>query len=95
MPFRGRHISIWEHAAEAGRYYAMPLAAMVPESARTYFNFLVQRYEVEFDMLMWTLEARAAVHEHLRAEGREGPQGEGAVVKKIDYESVSCSYSYY
>ncbi len=103
VPFRDRHISVWEHAAVPGRYgrklkmmnfkkkklgkrlllattaryYAMPLVELRSETAHTYHNILLGQHEMEFEVLMWSEDARAAVFRHLREEGRNGSNGQG------------------
>ncbi len=76
VPFKGRHISVWEDANRPGRYYAMPLVELLPGTARAFHSVLVGMHVMQFDVLMWTEEARAAVFDHLRLEGRTG-EGEG------------------
>ncbi|XP_075257114.1 uncharacterized protein LOC142349195 [Convolutriloba macropyga] len=67
VPFGVGHISVYEHSGIQGRYYAMPLAYLLNNTATPSQNFLTGQSEMSFDVLLWSLEAREAVYRHLRA----------------------------
>ena len=46
----------------------MPLVYLQHESARTRRNILIGKYEMLFDVLMWSVEVKEAVHRHLKDE---------------------------
>ena len=76
------------------RYYAMPLAELLPDTARSFRNLLLGVHEMAFDVLMWTDAAREAVFRHLRAEGRKGTGGQGEYVRHFGNEgSLQCPLS--
>ena len=50
----------------------MPLVYLKHNSARTRLNILIRKYEMLFDVLMWSVEAREAVFRHLKDETRPG-----------------------
>ncbi len=54
------------------RYYAMPLVLLLHESAMTRLNVVTGRYEMTFDILMWSVEAREAVYRALKNSSRPG-----------------------
>ncbi len=70
VPFGAGHVTVWEHAESPGRFYAMPLVYLLHESAETRLNVLIGKYEMKFDVLMWSVEAREAVFRHLQDEAR-------------------------
>ena len=82
VPFQNWHISVWEHATDQGRYYSMPLVELLPETARILDSFLIGGHVMQFDVLMWTEEAREAVFQYLKGEGRTGEGGRGKILCK-------------
>lgn len=66
VPFGAGHISVWEHAVTKGRYYAMPLVYLLRNSTTIVDNILTGDVELEFEVLMWSVEAREAVFRHLK-----------------------------
>ncbi len=57
----------------------MPIVKLLPVTARNYYNILLNKYEMVFDIVMWSENARKAVFDHLHKEGHAGPNGEGTV----------------
>ncbi len=51
---------------------ANPLNYLLHESAEARFNVLIGKYEMKFDILMWSVEAREAVYRHLNDGSRPG-----------------------
>ena len=66
VPFGHDHISVYKHPASLGRYYAMPLAYLMNNSAKVSQNFLTGRSEMSFDVLLWSVEIKEAVFRHVR-----------------------------
>ena len=52
------------------RYYAMPLVDLLNQRVKSHFNVVIGKYEMTFDVLMWSVEAKQAVYHHLLEEGR-------------------------
>lgn len=55
----------------------MPLVDLLPVTARSFYNVLLGKHEMTFDVLMWSEDAGDAVFQHLQAEGRTGVGGAG------------------
>ena len=48
----------------------MPIVTLLHETARSRFNILIDKYEMTFDVLMWSVTAKEAVYHHLKEEGK-------------------------
>ena len=55
----------------------MPLAELLPRTARTFRNMLLGKHEMTFDVIMWSESAQEAVLQQLTEEGRIGQNGLG------------------
>ncbi len=55
----------------------MPIVKLLPETAHSYYNLLLNKHEMVFDVLMWSDSARKAIFAHLLKEGHVGPNSEG------------------
>ena len=67
VPFGAGHISVWRHASDDARFYAMPLVHLLKDSARTNSNFLTGAQEMSFDVLLWSVEAKETVYRYLKS----------------------------
>ena len=48
----------------------MPLVDLLNHRVKSRFNVVIDKYEMTFDILMWSVEAKQAVYHHLVEEGR-------------------------
>ena len=48
----------------------MPLVDLLNHRVKSRYNVVVDKYEMTFDILMWSVEAKQAVYHHLVEEGR-------------------------
>ena len=48
----------------------MPLVNLLNQRVKSHFNVVIGKYEMTFDVLMWSVEAKQAVYHHLLEEGR-------------------------
>merc|ERR1712226_310847 len=70
VPFGPGHLTVWEHVDSPGRYYAMPLVDLLNKRVTSRYNVVIGKYEMTFDILMWSVEAKQAIYHHLKEEGR-------------------------
>ena len=48
----------------------MPLVDLLNHRIKSRYNVILGKYEMTFDILMWSVEAKQAVYHHLVEEGR-------------------------
>ena len=48
----------------------MPLVDLLNNRVTSRYNVLIGKYEMTFDILMWSVEAKQAIYHHLKEEGR-------------------------
>ena len=65
VPFLNSHITVFKHKAD-NRYFMAPLAILLEHSAESNYNDLTAKFEMSFDIEMFSDEARTVVVESLR-----------------------------
>ena len=69
IPFGEGHLTVWKHA-KVDRFFVRPLAYVYQDSAKCSFNVLTGRDQMTFDVLMISQEAKLAVADYMRRNGR-------------------------
>ena len=52
----------------------MPLVDLINHRVKSRYNVVIGKYEMTFDILMWSVEAKQAVYHHLVEEGQSKGQ---------------------